>query len=88
VAGTIFPRHSGSILDNSKSDAKAYTYKSGRRLLRAGLIVLDVSLVGALAVYVTGNLIHSLLLVGLMLLLLGTLQARDAAMVGSRDKPT
>jgi hypothetical protein len=49
-------------------------------LLKAALGVLAVWFVGLLAPYETGNLVHVLLLVGLMLLLLGVLKARDADM--------
>ena len=41
--------------------------------------MLAVWLAGALGVHDAGTLIHVLLLVGLMLLLLGALKARDAA---------
>ena len=48
-------------------------------LLKAALLVLAVWLAGVLGMYDAGTLIHVLLLVGLMLLLLGALKARDAA---------
>ena len=54
-------------------------------LLKAALLVLAVWLVGALGVYEAGDLVHALLLVGLMMLLLGALKARDAAKRHSTD---
>jgi hypothetical protein len=48
-------------------------------------------LLGVLGVYHVGDLVHVLLLVGLMLLLLAFLRARDAAIrraiTGRSDKP-
>ena len=44
-----------------------------------GLILLAVWLLGLVGVYHIGDLFHGFLLLGLMLLLLGSLQARDAA---------
>ena len=46
---------------------------------KAALVLLIAWLVGLLGVYDLGRLVHVLLLVGLMLLLLGALKARDAA---------
>jgi hypothetical protein len=43
-------------------------------------------LVGVLGVYNAGQLVHMLLLVGLMLLLLGVLKARDAAAVRDNSR--
>jgi hypothetical protein len=54
-------------------------------LLKAALLVLAVWLAGALGLYEAGNLVHALLLVGLMMLLLGALKARDAAKRQSTD---
>ena len=48
-------------------------------LLKAALVVLAVWLAGAVGLYDAGGLIHALLLAGLMMLLLGALKARDAA---------
>lgn len=48
-------------------------------LLKAALLLLIVWLLGVVGVYDDGTLVHVLLLVGLMLLLLGALKARDAA---------
>ena len=48
-------------------------------LLKAALLVLAAWLVGVLALDQAGQLVHVLLLVGLMMLLLGVLKARDAA---------
>ena len=57
-------------------------------LLKAALLILAVWLVGALGLYEAGTLVHGLLLVGLMLLLLGALKARDAAKRQSTDSRT
>jgi hypothetical protein len=48
-------------------------------LLKAAVLMLAVWLVGVAGLYDAGSLIHVLLLVGLMLLLLGALKARDRA---------
>jgi hypothetical protein len=48
-------------------------------LLKAALGVLAAWLVGVLGLYDVGELVHVLLLAGLMMLLLGGLKARDAA---------
>ena len=47
--------------------------------LKVGLVLLAVWLLGLAGVYRIGDLFHVFLLVGLMLLLLGFLHARDAA---------
>jgi hypothetical protein len=59
-------------------------------LLKVGMVLLAVWLLGLLGVYNVGNLVHVLLLVGLMLLLLGSLKARDAALTAARqaDQPS
>ena len=49
-------------------------------LIKVGLILLALWLLGLFGVYGGGDLFHVLLLVGLMLLLLGFLRARDAAL--------
>ena len=54
-------------------------------LLKAALLVLTVWFGGTLGLYEAGELVHGLLLVGLMLLLLGALKARDAARRRSTD---
>ncbi len=51
----------------------------GKMLLKFGLVLLAAWLLGMLGVYRLGQNVHFLLLVGLMLLLLGFLKARDAA---------
>jgi Family of unknown function (DUF5670) len=48
-------------------------------LVKTGLILLIAWLVGILGLFQAGDLVHILLLVGLMLLMLGVLKARDAA---------
>jgi hypothetical protein len=53
-------------------------------LSKIGLALLAAWLVGILGVYRVGDAIHVLLLVGGMLLLLGVLRARDAAIAAAR----
>ena len=48
-------------------------------LLKIACVLLVVWLLGVLGLYSIGDLVHVLLLVGLMLLLLGVLKAREAA---------
>jgi hypothetical protein len=48
-------------------------------LLKCGLVLVVAWLLGVLGLYRLGQAVHILLLVGLMLLLLGFLKARDAA---------
>ncbi len=48
-------------------------------LFKAALTLLVVWLLGMFGVYGAGDLVHIFLLVGLMLLLLAVLKARDAA---------
>jgi len=48
-------------------------------LLKAAFLVLAVWLVGVFAADDAGSLVHILLLVGLLMLLLGALNAPDAA---------
>ena len=54
-------------------------------LLKVALVLLLAWVVGALNIDRIGRAVHLLLLVGLMLLLLGVLKARDAATVGNRE---
>ena len=54
-------------------------------LLKVALVLLLAWVVGALNIDRIGSAVHLLLLVGLMLLLLGVLKARDAATVGNRE---
>jgi hypothetical protein len=59
-------------------------------LIKIGLVLLAVWLLGLVGVYRIGDLFHVFLLVGLMLLLLGFLRARDAAVravVSETKKP-
>ena len=51
-------------------------------LLKVAALLLIVWLLGVVGVYNAGTLVHVLLLVGLMLLLLGVLKARDGAAPG------
>ena len=75
MAGTVSRRDSAPVLTTST----AKPAKGGQRLLQAALFVLAVWLVGAIGLYEAGELVHALLLVGLMLLLLGALKVRDSA---------
>ena len=54
-------------------------------LLKIAFVLLIAWLLGVLGLYRIGDLVHGLLLVGLMLLLLGALKARDAGAVRGRD---
>ena len=47
--------------------------------LKIGFVLLIAWLLGVLGLYRIGELVHVLLLVGLMLLLMGALKDRDAA---------
>jgi len=51
-------------------------------LLKVAVVLLIAWLLGVVGVYNVGTFVHVLLLVGLMLLLLGVLTARDAAAPG------
>ena len=57
-------------------------------LFKMALAVLSIWLLGLVGLYSVGDLVHVLLLVGLMLLLLALLKARDAAVSASarRDR--
>ena len=54
-------------------------------LYTMAVILLIAWLLGVLGLYRIGDLVHVLLLVGLMLFLLGALKARDAAAARRRD---
>ena len=57
-------------------------------LLKIAFVLLSAWLLGVLGLYRIGDPVHVLLLVGLMLLLLGGLKARDAAAArGRASKP-
>jgi hypothetical protein len=51
----------------------------GDMLFKISLVLLSLWLIGVVGVYRVGDLVHVLLLAGLMLLLLAFLRARDAA---------
>jgi hypothetical protein len=53
-------------------------------VLKIALVLLLAWFVGVIGLYNIGDLVHVLLLVGLMLLLLGFLRARDAAAAVAR----
>jgi len=48
-------------------------------LLKSAFVLLIAWLFGVLGLFRMGELVHALLLIGLLLLLLGGLKARDAA---------
>ena len=54
-------------------------------LLKIAFVLLIAWLLGVLGLYRIGDLVHVLLLVGLMLLLMGALKARDAAAARLKD---
>ena len=54
-------------------------------LLKIALVPLAAWVVGMLGVYSVGDAVHMLLLIGLWLLLLGFLRARDAALTAARE---
>src|SRR5688572_32181974 len=62
--------------------ARALITRRRDMFIKAGFVLLVVWLLGILGVYRGGTLVHVLLLVGLMLLLLGFLKARDTAADG------
>lgn len=49
-------------------------------LFKAAIVLLAIWLLGIVGVYRVGDLVHVFLLVGLMLLLLAMLKARDRAL--------
>ena len=57
-------------------------------LFKIALALLAVWLLGVLGLYTIGDLVHVLLLVGLWLLLLAFLRARDAAVRGAVGGPS
>jgi hypothetical protein len=57
-------------------------------LMTVGLVLLGVWLVSLFGVFGGSDLRHVLLLVGLLLLLMGALKARDAALRNDPGAPT
>ena len=57
-------------------------------LFKIALVLLAAWLLGLVGLYNIGDLVHVLLLVGLLLLLLAFLRARDAAERRAGGKPT
>jgi hypothetical protein len=57
-------------------------------LFKIALALLAVWLLGVLGVYTIGELVHFLLIVGLGLLLLAFLRARDAAVKRALSEPS
>ena len=64
---------------------RSWLRSGGEMLLKIAFVLLLVWLLGVLELYRVGDLVHVLLLVGLMLFLLGALKARDAAAARGRD---
>ena len=56
-------------------------------LLKVGLVLLVAWFIGVLGIYQAGSLVHVLLLVGLMLLLLAFVKARDADRSAGPEPP-
>jgi hypothetical protein len=65
--------------------SRSWLRSGGEMLLKIAFALLIVWLLGVLGLYRIGDLVHLLLLVGLMLFLLGALKARDAALARGRD---
>jgi hypothetical protein len=63
----------------------SWLHSGGEMLLKIAFVLLIGWLLGVLGLYSIGDLVHVLLLVGLMLSLLGALKARDAAAAPRRD---
>jgi hypothetical protein len=64
--------------------SRGWLRSGGGMLTKIALVVLIAWLLGVVGLYRIGDLVHVLLLVGL-LLLLGTVRARDAAVSRGRD---
>jgi Family of unknown function (DUF5670) len=60
----------------------------GEMLFTLALILLAAWLLGVLGLYAAGDAVHVLLLIGLMLLLLSFLKARDAAAYRTTEGPS
>lgn len=56
-------------------------------LFKLAFVLLILWLLGVVGVYQAGQFVHALLLVGLMLLLMASLKARDAALRRALDDP-
>ena len=56
-------------------------------LFKTALVLLAAWFLGVLGVYTVGNLVHVLLLIGLLLLLLAFVKGRDAALRGATGSP-
>jgi hypothetical protein len=62
-----------------------WLHSGGEMLLKIAFVLLIGWLLGVLGLYSIGDLVHVLLLIGLMLSLLGALKAREAAAAPRRD---
>ena len=65
--------------------SRSWLRSGGEMLLKIAFVLLIAWLLGVLGLYRIGDLVHVLLLIGLMFLLLGALKARDAAAARGRD---
>ena len=65
--------------------SRSWLRSGGEMLLKIAFVLLIAWLLGVLGLYRIGDLVHVLLLVGLMFLLLGTLKAHDAAAARGSD---
>jgi hypothetical protein len=66
----------------------AQLLSGGAMLFKIAVVLLIAWLLGVLGVYRVGDLVHVLLLVGLMLLLLAFVKAREAAVRHASSGPT
>jgi uncharacterized protein DUF5670 len=57
-------------------------------LFKLAFVLLILWLLGTVGIYQAGQLVHVLLLVGLMLLLMAFVRARDAALRALNDGPS
>ena len=64
--------------------SRRWLRSGGEMLLKMAFVLLIAWLLGVLGLYRVGDLVHVLLLVGLALLLLGFLKAREAALAAQR----
>lgn len=57
-------------------------------LFKIAFVLLIAWVLGVIGIYRVGDLVHVLLLVGLMLLLLAFVRAREAALRRANDEPS
>jgi hypothetical protein len=68
--------------------SKREAAEGGEMLFKVACVLLILWLLGAVGVFRVGELVHVLLLIGLMLLLLAVLRARDAAARQNVSRPS